>query len=202
MSKDSNDSINVSKLSKSISREDYILLGSLIEDERQVEEKKRIENQTLSTEEVVSSYTLNQYVQQDIEVMPGLKCTFRTPPPFAYEEAMAYARRQDDYSATGSRVFTRRRLAYSIVAVNDRPLSLSDPMGSSNWLVSATDPDFKEKIIESVEEVYKKLEFFGLLDKVSEVYAIWEGVIYDRINGIPSLSDVVKNSTRTSTKEQ
>lgn len=164
--------------------------------------RSKIEKQTLPTEELISQYTKNQYVEQTIEVLPGLDATFRTLPPFAMDEALDFAsekRGTDNYA----RALGRRRLSHALIDINGEVVGTMPVEGSYFQLAKAESREtLKKDIMTRAEDVYEYLSFHGLAEKISEAFGAWEQVVFNRINGIDDVSDTIKNSTRDPEKEQ
>ncbi len=165
--------------------------------------REKIEGQAPDVEEIVSQYTQNQYVQQTIEIMPGLDVTFRTLAPQCMDEALDFAMQHKSKSSDAmSRILARRRLSYALIDVNGEPLGKMPVEGSYFSMMNADAEKFKENLREFADSVYENLCYYGLSEKISEAFGTWENVIFSRLNGIDDLSGTIKNSTRGSAKEQ
>jgi len=164
--------------------------------------REKIESQAPSAKEIIGQYTSMQYIEQQVEIMPGLKALFRTIPPWAMDESLEYAQEKSKTRDQTSRILSRRRLSYALMEINDEPIATLGLQGSYFDMLRADPELFKEKLKIFADNVYNHLCFFGLADKVSEAFGIWENVIFNRLNGIEDVSDTLKNSTRGSTPEQ
>lgn len=163
-------------------------------------ERERIRDQVYSKEEILSQYTVNQFVEQTIEIMSGLNVSLRTIIPQCTDHAMNFARRHSDTQEQYTRILTRMRLAHSLMEINDKMFGEPAPQGSYFDVYMADPEDFVESLNKRAEKNYKLLSIHGLCDKISEAFGVWESLVWDRLNGIDS--DTLGNSTRTPEKEQ
>lgn len=145
---------------------------------------KKIEAQIPDIVDLLSQYTENQYVEQEVEIMPGLKAMFRTLTPQNMDQAIKFAEEHSTSPDTYNRIMPRMRLAYGIVSINGNRVGDAHFQGS---YFSAMDSfssidEFYKEMDESANKRYNYLSVHGLSDKVSEAFGLWEGAVWDKIN--------------------
>ncbi len=164
--------------------------------------QEKIESQCSDMTTLVSQYTVNQYVEQKLEVMPGLTVTLRSLSPFAVDESIDFAdeKRRESSNVLYARTLARRRLAHALISMNGNRLSSVQLDGNPLDMIGSG-LDYKEEVKKRADEVYAKLEMIGLSDKISETFGVWEKVVFNRMNNIEDISEALKNSTRGSKTE-
>lgn len=170
-----------------------------------LELREELEKQAPSTEEIIAEYTENQYVEQSVQIMSGLKATFRTLAPGSFDESISYANLKSDNMENYKRILARRRLSHAIVSINGNMVGSLPIQGSYHEIAMARDDGYKgleEELNKRADKAYDMLSYHGLADKISEAFGVWERIIYDRMNGIKDVGNVLKKSTRTSRTEQ
>lgn len=185
------------KLAEELNQAEVRVIELLQNQNRIKDLQLKIEAQAPKLEEIISQYSTQNYVVQDIEIMPGLKCTFRTLPPGLVDEAITYANRVSESDDVYGRTLARRRLAHGLLSINGKEVADVDPV--ENWaaLLSMPDSNLHEKMVENASKRMAFLNMNFLADKISEAYGVWETVIFNRINGIDDLGEALKNSTGT-----
>lgn len=194
---------SLEEIAENLSMSEIQVLSLIKGDDHFLNLREKIEAQVPEVTELIAQYTKNQYVQQTVEVMPGLDVTFRTMPPETMDESLNFAaKHRGESQDTVARILSRRRLSYAVIDVNGEPLGAVPLDGSYFDMIRADKDKFKKQMTEYADSVYDYLSYYGLTDKISEVFGVWENVIYNRINGIDDLSGTLKNSTRGSAKGQ
>ena len=165
--------------------------------------QKKMEGQVPDQLDLISQYTELGYVTQTIEALPGMKCKFRTLPPFTLDESIAYAKRLSrDEPNNYPRILSRRRLSYGLISMNDKDLAPGSvvDIALTDLVIAGGDP--KRTLTANADTRYKILEVIGLAEKIGEAFGVWETVIWNRINGIDDLGSIVKKSTGDTATEQ
>lgn len=190
---------NYEELAEQLDIQELDIIRHLQNNKHLLKLQEKIETQVPKTPELVSQYTKNQFIEQSVEIMPGLNCTFRTPSPYAVDESMIYANKntKTETNVEFSRIMARRRLSHSLIAINDNKLSTVQITGDMIQSM-AGNKEFREGLLNRANEVYEKLEMNGLADKISEAFGVWERVIFNRMNNIEDIGETLKNSTRDS----
>lgn len=191
---------NYEELAETLSMQDLEIIRLHQSNKHQMALQQKIEAQVPKIVELVGQYTKNQYVEQKLEVMPGLTCVLRSLSPFAVDESMRFANdnTKTDSNMEYSRLLARRRLAHALISMNEERMSTVQLDGNLMELLIATGSKYKEEVIKRADTVYEKLEVIGLTDKISETFGVWERVVYNRMNNIEDISEALKNSTRDS----
>lgn len=190
---------NYEELAEQFSMQDIEIIRMHQSNNQQIKLQEKVEKQTSKMNELVSQYTKDQYVEQKLEVMPGVTVTLRSLSPFAVDESMRFAEQNTKTKSNMeySRLLARRRLSHALISMNGMRLSSVQLDGSPIELMSSG-LDFKAEVIKRADEVYLKLEFIGLTDKISETFGVWERVVYNRMSNIEDVGEALKNSTRDS----
>jgi len=194
---------SLDQLSEELNPSEVQMIAYLQGQQHLVELQKKMEGQVPDQTDLISQYTELGYVAQDVEVAPGMTCKLRTLPPFALDQAVAFARSETrDEPDNYPRILARRRLAYALIAMNGRELAAGSVVDTPlvDLIIAGANP--KEQLRQNAEKRYEILEVLGLSEKISEAFGIWERVIFNRINGIEDLSAVVKKSTGDTASEQ
>ncbi len=195
--------VTLEEIAESLSTSEIQVLQYLKGDKHLKGAREKIESQALSTEDIISQYTRLQYVEQEIEIMAGLKATFRTLPPACMDEALTFAEEESDgKNEKFNRILSRRRLSYALIDVNGEAIGPMPVEGSYLDHIRQGKEDFEQALLDYANAVYDALSYYGLADKLAEAFGVWESVIWNRINGIDDLSVNLKNSTRGPEKEQ
>lgn len=199
--------IDLNRLVKELHPQEVTAIQMLQQNELIKERMIEMEKQVPAAEEIISQYTKTQYFEQEVEVMKGLNCTFRNIPPVCQDEASTFAIKKcggtDNHPNYGT-ILGRRRLAHGLMKINGETVGGPSvlPINGNYAELQMADDNFNEKINKNAALRYKYLGYHGLADKLSEAYGVWERVIYNRMNGVEDMGDVLKKSTGTSTKEQ
>lgn len=156
------------------------------------ETKLRIEKQVPSKEEIISEYSIKGYVQHDIEGMNGQKLTLRSLNPWQEEDSIRKAKLEakGDGDIYGRSLF-RWRLAHSLIAINGR--NYAGQMVGDSPYSSIAPADLKKMLDEAAQRRYEALEMDGLANMISQFLAIWDEIVFNRINGFKDLSQVLGN---------
>jgi len=189
------------KLAEELTAQEVQVIGYLQGSQHLIKLQQKIEAQAPKCTELISQYSTNQYVDQTIEVMPGLDVQLRTLSPFAVDESMRFAKRESETDLEYSRQLARRRLAHGLIAINGNQMS-SEQIDGDLLVFASADKEFKSQLVNRADIVYSKLEFMGLADKISEAFGTWEKVIYNRMNGIEDIGETLKKSTGASESGQ
>lgn len=184
-------------------REAQFLANSKASD-RYESSKRKMEAQVPAVSELLAQYTENQYVQQEVEIMPGLKASFRTLIPQNMDDALDFAVKHSDNADNYTRVLRRIRLAYGLESINGRRIGEPHFPGSYFDVMASFEnsEDFLVDMRKSANSRFNQLSIHGLSEKLEEAFGVWETVVWDRINGIEDLGDTLKKSTGASDIER
>lgn len=155
----------------------------------------QIEEQAYSEEEILSKYSENQYIEQKITI-GSITLVLRTVPPMFEEEAIHYANKKADGNRlVYDRLYLRRRAAYGIVAVNGKYINGAGVSGSYFDAMRADREKFSTMMTKNADAVMDYLDVNPMVTRITEIFATWENVIYNKIHGIEDISSTIKKST-------
>jgi hypothetical protein len=155
----------------------------------------QIEEQSYSEEEILSKYSENQYVEQKITV-GSLTLVLRTVPPMFEEEAIHYANKKSDGNRlVYDRLYLRRRAAYGVISVNGKNINGSGISGSYFDAMKADREKFQKLMEKQADSVMDYLDVNPMITRITEIFATWENVIYNKVHGIEDISSTIKKST-------
>ena len=146
--------------------------------------EKRIRAQLETAEEIFDMMSLNQYYEQEIEVLPKMKVKFRTLTPSADDDALSFAWQGTKTEVDYQRRLNRRRLAYGLREINSTRLSI-DKVDGSYFEFMLVDPEFTNKLKEIADEAYSKINIMPTMqvEQLSIAFGVWEKAVYESVRG-------------------
>jgi hypothetical protein len=162
--------------------------------------RKTIAEQVEDASEIFDAMSEKQYYEQRIDLGQGLSIMCRTLASFCQDESYVFAREKTGNSENYGRVVAKRRLAYGVTSINGNAITKTPITGSYiDFQMMSKDESLESHMKQLADKAYRIIDTMPevMINRVSEAYGMWESVVYERINGIDSLDETVKNSTGT-----